>query len=171
MSITTTAADGLLRALPILWSLGAITHLLFLGVERGWRVVAGAERLDQEAMAARDRLAARNDALVAARRRVDEAEALVARLTQRTKAAEREVARLESRPPSFVHVLGEPSPENQVFHANVVRSGASAQGRPSLPIWGYANKLVVHAPSRDAARAAADRVFPEKTGYLKVFQN
>lgn len=171
MSITSAAADGLLRVLPFLWSLGAITHLLYLGVDRGWRVVAGAERMDRDAVAARDRLAARNEALVAARRRADEAEKLVARLTQRIKAAERETVRLESRPPSFLHVLGEPCADNQVFHANVERSGASAQGQPSLPIWRYANKLEVHAPSRDAARAAADRVFPEKTGYLKVFQD
>ena len=169
MSISTIAADFLLRMLPFIWSVGAVAHLLYLGVDRGWRVVAGAERLDRDAMAARDRLAARNETLAVAKHRADDAEKRVERLTQRIKAAEREAARLTGRPPSFIHVLGDPADAGHVFHASVVRAASKAAGPPPSPIWSYANTLEIHAASRDAARAAAERAFPEKVGYLIVF--
>lgn len=171
MSISTTAADFLLRMLPFIWTVGAVAHLLYLGVDRGWRVVAGADRLDRDATAARDRLAARNEALAAAKRHADETEKLVDRLTQRLKAAEREAARLEDRQPSFIHVLGDPADGGQVFHASVVRAAAKTPGPPPSPIWRYVNTLEIHAASRDAARAAAERAFPEKVGYLTVFSH
>lgn len=171
MSITTTAADFLLRMLPLIWSAGAVAHLLYLGVDRGWRVVAGAERLDRDAMSARDRLAARKEALAAAKHRADDAEKLMERLTQRIKAAEREAVRLEERPPSFIHVLGGSGDGGEIFYANVVRAASKTAGSPPSPIWRYANTLEIHAASRDAARAAAERAFPEKVGYLVVFKN
>lgn len=169
--ISTEAADFLLRMLPFIWTVGAVAHLLYLGVDRGWRVVAGADRLDREAMDARDRLAARNEAFAAAKRRADEAEKLVDRLTQRAKSAEREAVRLEERPPAFVHVLGDAKAGNQTFHASVVRVAAKSPGPPPSPVWRYVNLLDVHAPSLDAARAAADRSYSEKAGYLIVFRN
>lgn len=165
-------ANFLAQSLPFMVAAGAMAQLVRWGVNRGWGVVSGVERLERAAADVRERLAVCNETFTTAKRRADDIEKQLELTEQRIKALERDAKRLAAAPPCFVHVIGEPGADKQAFRANLTRdaSGAAKRGDGS-PIWRYANYLTVYAPDRDSARAQAEHLFPEKMGYLKVFMN
>lgn len=163
--------ETMLELLQIVAAVGAAAHLLQLGVSRGWRASVGLERLEREAAEARERLIAANETFTAVRRAADEAEDRAETLEQIGHSLSREVEKLTRRPPCFVHVLGKPGDGLHCFRATVTRDPGTGTARPRPAIWRYANLLIVHAGSRDKAREMAEHLFPEKAGYLKIFQN
>ncbi|MGF7174481.1 hypothetical protein [Azospirillum doebereinerae] len=156
---------------PIAVAMGVLAQLALCAVRRGWESVAGLDRLRRALAPLRDRWSVENEAFLETRRQVEDAEKRLAAAEARLRQVQRETTALERTPPSFIHTLGQPGPRVRSFRGEVMfdRNGAHAVGRTVSPVWHRNNRMVVHASDLEAARREADRVFPEKGGFMKMF--
>jgi hypothetical protein len=155
--------------LPSAAALGVVAQLVFWGVRRGWTDLIGINRLRRELTPLRDQWTAENETYLDLRHRTEEAQRQLAAQEDRLKQIERDIAKLERTPPTFVHTLGQPGSNVRPFHGEVMFDSlaARAAGRAVSPAWHYANRLVVYASDIESARREVERVFPEKAGYTR----
>ncbi|SMH55640.1 hypothetical protein [Azospirillum agricola] len=157
--------------LPVAAMLGMTAQLALLGVRRGWEAMAGLDQARRALTPLHERWTLENEALQEVRRKVEDAEKRLSIAEQTLRQTQREIARTEGAPPSFLHRLGQPGPGVRPFRAEVSFDSASARavGRAVNPVWFQANRLIIHATDLDAARREADRAFPDKGGFMKSF--
>lgn len=150
---------------------GGLAQLLLLGVRRGWETMTGLDRLRRSLSPLQDLWTAENEIFLETRRKVEDAQKRLTTAEQRLKQIQRDIEKVERTPPCFLHTLGQPGPSLRPFRAELMFDGSMsrAAGRPVSPVWYRNNRLVVHATDMEAARREADRVFPEKGGFVKMF--
>jgi len=94
------------------------------------------------------------------------------RLESEIRRMERALEELASRPPLFVHELGDPQHGHACFTVEVRRridSRSSAQETSVNPIWHHPNVAEVWARTKEEAHQLVDVAFPTKLGYVKSF--
>ncbi len=160
-------------ALLTVAAVGVVAHLVLMGVRRGWEGIAGLDRLRASLGPLSDLWTAENESFLEARRQVEDAQKSLTVAEQRLKQIQRDIEKVERTPPCFLHTLGQPGPSVRPFRAEVTfdSSTARALGRAVNPVWYRNNRLLIHATDMDAARREADRVFPDKGGYVKLFSS
>lgn len=158
-------------ALLLAAAAGVVAQLLLLGVRRGWETLAGLDRLRRSLTSLQDLWTAENETFLETRRKVEDAQKRLGVAEQRLRQVQRDITVVERTPPCFLHILGQPGPSVRPFRAELMFDGSTARavGRTVSPVWYRNNRLVIHATDLEAARREADRVFPEKGGFVKMF--
>ncbi len=155
------------------------TLMLGLGVSLLFRVVvppmivrlfkvADAEKGYLEA--AREGLVVRNR-LRALQAESQQLESQRSRLNSEVQALKRQVAAAASRPPDFIHEIGEARIGQAKHVARVAATSGSPLLKPSSelynPIWRHLNLAEIWAFTPDEAANQLDLFFPDKLGYQK----
>ena len=96
-----------------------------------------------------------------------------ARLDGEMRALSRRLAVAESRPPDFIHEVGDPRAGPNKYIARLTVDSTSPFLKPSSdlynPIWRHLNLAEIWATSREHARQLLDLAYPDKLGYQKMF--
>jgi len=86
---------------------------------------------------------------------------------------QRQSAAAATRPPDFIHELGEPRAGQSKYVARVLVPSGSPLLKPASdlynPIWRHLNLAEVWASSVEEARQHLDLAYPDKLGYQKHF--
>ncbi len=95
------------------------------------------------------------------------------RLTSELQTLKRQSSAAASRPPDFIHEVGEPLAGQSKYVARVMVGTGSSLLRTSSelynPIWRHLNLVDVWASTPEEARNRLDLAYPDKLGYQKHF--
>jgi hypothetical protein len=120
----------------------------------------------RQGLVVRDRLRALQDELY-------QIESQKKRMVQDIQAVKKQIAAVESRPPDFIHEMGEPRVGQMKYIARVSVSVSSPLLRASSelynPIWRHLNFAEIWASSPEEAANQLDLAYPDKLGYQKQF--